>query len=119
MVVRVVDEAEMHFEEHCDFPPELPPLFDVNACCGGEQCEPDPAAVQAWTEAGISPPSGPTYFSYHTEKIDDSVYMVRGVSNFSCMPDTNHTFQIGMEGVEANGECSVLRDPAVTLNEFQ
>lgn len=119
VVMRVVDESEMHFVEHCTFPPELPPLFDVNACCGGEKCEPDAAATQVWIEAGITPPTEPTYFSYHTEEVADSEYMVRGVANFTCSPDFNHTFEIGLEGVESNGECTVQRYPAVTMYEFE
>lgn len=116
-VQTISDEVRMHFEEHCEFPPELPATSDLSLCTSGELCAQKQNAIDRWTEAGLSVHFEPEmYFSYSTE-IDDSKYYVISAEHDFTGSSRNHTVRGQVEADHDTCTAHVL--PMYTENEFE
>lgn len=111
------DRVRVHFEQHCEFPPELPTTADVSQCNGGELCRQSRAAIEQWHEAGIDVEfDAEMYFSYSTQRIDDETYWIRAEHDFSDSAP-NHVTRTAIRG--DSGDCTAEVDPIWTEDEYQ
>ncbi len=111
-------EVQSQYETSCTFPPKLPALSDPAKNCGGTKTTALPAAVKAWTTAGLAPPSGPTYFSYDAEPIDDHTYRIRARADFRC-GGPMHTYEIRVSGTKSPNGCTAELSPPILTHEFE
>jgi hypothetical protein len=117
VVQSIADQISLGFAATCEMPPSLPPLASVSKCCGGEQCFLDPDAVRVWEEAGMYIPPSPTYLVYETEFRANGAYLVRGVADFGCDGEPNHTHEMIMIPDFVN--CTMTTQPGITRHRFQ
>lgn len=114
----ITDQIDRHYQDHCEFPPALPPTSDPGACCGGERCTADPMALSAWNEAAISPPEEGSRFSYSAKEQGPSVYEVRAEADYRCGGE-NHMRVVEITGHQEGSRCWADVAQAVIVNEHQ
>ncbi|MFW5968400.1 MAG: hypothetical protein ACOCV2_12820 [Persicimonas sp.] len=115
---QIADHAARSFEEDCEFPPSLPPSADPASCCGGAKCSADSRAQQQWEAAGFVPYEKESYFTYETERVDASTYLIRATHDFECGGEMQ-THEIRITGSETDGSCTAEVGSETVTNEFE
>lgn len=114
-VARIAESVQKAYAETCQFPEDLPPLSDINACCGGKDCAFDPEARKIWEASGLHLPSEESPFSYQAEFLENVTYRIRATASYRCDPSIHHTYEVILQ---PTGECSVTIEPGLLRNEF-
>ena len=114
-VALIAESVQSAYAQTCQFPPDLPPLFDINACCGGKDCSFDPQARQSWEAAQIPLPPEEGPFSFEAEFLDNVTYRIRATTSYRCDPSIHHSYEVILQ---PTGECSVTIEPGTLRNEF-
>lgn len=113
-VQRIAEAVAQYYGEQCELPEDLPLTTDPSSCCGGQHCEFDAEALEAWKQAEIEVFPTVPGFAYQTREREGD-YVVEGIADFRCDPSINHRYQVVLS---AEGDCEVTIAAGRRINDF-